>query len=73
MKKEENQEFLCPVCNVELSKQFGNQVHPNDPAFGITLFCNSKECPAQEVAGHTTRKIEREAYQIIIDKFIKRK
>lgn len=71
MKESSNKNHNCPVCKTELKTQFGNQLHPDDDKFGITMYCPNKQCTAQEVAGHAN-KIE-DAYQVILDKFPKRK
>ena len=63
--------FSCPVCKVELSQQYGTQIHPNDEKHGIMLYCGNGECAAQEVAGHANKV--QDAYQVILDKFTKRK
>ena len=61
--------FSCPVCQAELVEQIGNVMHPHDPNCGIGLHCPNIECPAQEVAGHTTGTKAIEAYEVILDKF----
>lgn len=59
--------FKCPLCQAELSEYQGDQVHPNDPAFGVTLDCSNKVCPAQEVMGHG--KNAEGAFNVIMQKF----
>lgn len=39
----------CPVCRAQLHLQQGSQVDPNN---GVTVYCPSQSCPAQEVSGH---------------------
>ena len=60
-------DFLCPVCRKSLAGQHGNQIHPNDPNFGVVVFCDNRECPAQEVSGH--RKDLDDAFEVIKEKF----
>jgi hypothetical protein len=62
--------MICPICNSELVTQWGNQMHPNDDNYGVSVFCNNKECAAQEVAGHGDTA--KQAYQIVREKFIAR-
>ena len=59
--------FKCPVCNEFLSAEFGTQINPGNPAFGIVVFCRNKECRAEEVMGHG--KNEKEAFEIVTDRF----
>jgi hypothetical protein len=44
--------FRCPICGQPLSKVYGDQIHVDDPAFGVTIFCSNKDCKADEVSGH---------------------
>lgn len=59
--------FPCPVCKVPLSFTYGHSIHPNDPKFGVTLWCASKRCPASEVVGHGDD--DKRAYEVIKHKF----
>lgn len=59
--------YCCPVCVTPLLKVFGENIHPNDPKFGITLFCLERNCGAAEVKGHG--KSETIAYNVILSKF----
>lgn len=61
------EDFLCPVCNRSLDVQDGNQLHPNDPNYGVTVYCPWRDCSAQEVSGHGT-KME-SAFRVIVEKF----
>lgn len=63
--------YQCPLCQVELREQFGTKLHPGDEKFGITLDCVNVNCKAQEVMGHGDKA--KDAYQVILDKFIRRK
>ena len=71
MKQKQNKEtdFCCPLCDTQLVAQPGDTMHPNDPVFGLTLFCPSLKCPAQEVSGHTIKGKEKDAYNVILAKF----
>ncbi len=62
--------YNCPLCNSDLKHSLGNPMHPGDEKFGITLYCENTECPAQEVFGH--EKNLKEAYEIIMAKYTKR-
>ena len=61
-------EYLCPLCKIELSTQFGNYFHPNNPDYGLTLFCNNNLCNV-EVFGYTRGKNLKDAFEIITDKY----
>ncbi len=61
--------FKCPLCQVGLVSQVGSVLYPGDIKYGVGLHCPNLECPAQEVAGHTTGTKLREAYEVILDKF----
>jgi hypothetical protein len=63
--------FQCPLCNSELLETMGNAVHPNDPKFGVTLFCGSRECPAQDVMGHGDKV--KDAFEVIQHRYKGRK
>jgi len=64
-----NTEFFCPICNVPLVSMLGHKMHPNDPNYGITLYCANIKCSAQEVfAGG---KNEEDAYEVIKVKYIR--
>lgn len=41
--------FHCPACNAQLHFQQGSQMCEAD---GVTVYCPSRSCPAQEVSGH---------------------
>jgi len=62
--------FICPVCNLFLNSEDGDHLHPNNPDYGVTLFCPSFSCPAQEVFGHANN--ERNAFEIITQKYGKK-
>ena len=62
MKNQTNQK--CPVCGVSLVSQSGDQI---DPKNGITVWCDNRNCSAQEVSGHG--KNEKEAWITIMQKF----
>ena len=57
------QPLNCPLCNFEL-KSFIGTVLNNE---GITLYCDSKTCPAQEVFGYGHN--EASAFEIIKQKY----
>lgn len=59
--------FKCPVCQGSLKSSPGDYLHPNDPKFGMYVYCPSLQCPAQEVCGHG--KNEKEAFEVVTDKF----
>lgn len=42
-------------------------MHPGDSDFGITLYCNNKQCTAQEVVGHGDNA--RQAYDVVLAKY----
>ena len=56
--------FQCPVCKGLMNASRGTQ---SDATDGMTVFCPSRECPAQEVVGHA--KDEKGAYEIVLLKF----
>lgn len=60
-------QYKCPVCAGFLSAELGEQIHPGNPEYGVTLTCHSKTCPAQEVMGHG--KNEKDAFGIVTDRF----
>ena len=62
--------YKCPLCNGKLTSAVGCRGHENDENYGMTLFCPEIKCPAQEVMGHG--KTEKDAYEIILEKFVKR-
>lgn len=67
-----NLTYKCPLCGANLIETVGNSIHPGDPNYGIGLACPSHECPAQEVAGHSTLSGEKglkEAFDVITSKF----
>lgn len=57
------------MCNTELVWMNGNQTHPNDTKCGVTVWCPSKDCPAQEVSGHGSSL--KDAYAVIQSKYSK--
>lgn len=59
--------YICPVCQSEMSIFQGTKVNPRD---GVTVYCPSPKCPAQEVFGHG--KDEKSAYDIVMAKFVSR-
>jgi hypothetical protein len=59
--------YPCPVCKVNLHWEFGEQIHPGNPEYGVMVFCRNKECRAEEVMGHG--KNEKEAFEIVTDRF----
>lgn len=40
----------CPVCSKPMKSQRGSQMDPTD---GWTVWCPHRDCPAQEVSGHS--------------------
>lgn len=59
----------CPICDSELSVMLGHKMHPNDPKYGVTLYCGNAKCAAQEVFGHADNS--EKAYKIILAKYVK--
>lgn len=54
----------CPCCNEPLSSQRGTQLDqhlPEEKRDGVTVYCASRKCPAQEISGHgnTVREAEK--------------
>lgn len=62
--------YYCPLCKHELTSAFGHKMYPNDPKHGVTLFCPSRECPAQEVMGHGNNI--KEAWEVVQARFVER-
>lgn len=52
------------MCKGLMNASRGTQ---SDATDGMTVFCPSRECPAQEVVGHA--KDEKGAYEIVLLKF----
>jgi len=69
MNKDNNNHYDCPVCKSELKEEFGNQLHPGDKDYGITLYCPNWQCPAAEVSGHGDNV--KQAFEVITSKFNK--
>lgn len=65
--KNKVENFTCPMCEHQLVQMPGNELHPGDKDFGVSLWCPSNACPSQEVAGHGDNA--REAFEVITDKF----
>lgn len=61
--------FNCPLCSTLLVETVGNQIHPNDPKFGVGLKCPALACPSEEVYGHG-KNVE-DAYEVVLDKYKK--
>jgi hypothetical protein len=59
--------YKCPVCQGILHSEFGEQIHPLDPNYGVMVFCRNNLCSAQEVMGHG--KNEKEAFEIVTARF----
>lgn len=59
----------CPLCDAELSKMLGHKMFPNDPKYGVTLYCLNPQCGAQEVFGHADN--EEKAYEVVLAKYVK--
>ena len=57
----------CPLCSAEMSVVNGTSMNAHD---GVTVYCPSKKCPAQEVFGHG--KDEKTAWESVLLKFVKR-
>ena len=62
--------FNCPQCNQVLTENVGTQIHPNNPEYGITLFCSYRKCPVQEVMGHGDNA--KKAFEVIQLRFAPR-
>lgn len=56
----------CPLCNSQLAQCQGSQLSPTD---GVTVWCPSHECPAQEVFGHG--KDAAAAFEVVKEKYKK--
>lgn len=56
-------EMNCPLCSAALVSVEGTSLNARD---GVTVYCPSKICPAQEVAGHGRN--EKEAFEVIQEK-----
>src|SRR4051812_31469722 len=69
--------FGCPICKKPMYRQWGDQMHPGDKDFGVTLFCIHGDPDArthpQEVAGHGNGRSDdsmiKVAYAVIQAKF----
>jgi hypothetical protein len=57
--------YQCPICDGALKFVVGSKLRQKD---GITMFCPSDTCPAQEVVGYGRNK--EEAYKVIREKYI---
>jgi len=57
-------EFVCPLCQSPLAQQQGQVLDLTD---GVSLWCPSNTCPAQEVSGHG--KNAKEAFAVIVQKY----
>lgn len=70
-------DYRCPLCDKPLFRQWGNQTHPGDKEFGVTLFCINGDPDArnhpQEVSGHGNGRSEesmmKNAYAVIQARF----
>ena len=60
-------QFHCPLCEAELASMLGEAIHPGNADYGVTLWCPSDKCPAQEVMGHGDNA--KKAFDIIKDKY----
>lgn len=63
----EKDKFICPICQEELTQMFGEKMHPNNPEYGVTLYCANMQCSAQEVMGHGDKV--KDAYETVMHKF----
>jgi hypothetical protein len=61
-------EYSCPLCMSVLIPVEGTSLNRLD---GVTLYCGSGSCPAQEVVGHGSN--EEKAFDIITSKYGKAK
>jgi hypothetical protein len=61
--------YNCPFCNTELLTNIGNHTHPNDPEYGLTLYCGNRMCKI-DVSGYTRTTNPAAAYEVIEDKYI---
>lgn len=70
--KEIKTKYCCPLCNAPLLRQWGNKTHVGDKDYGITVYCDNRKCPAQEVSGHGNGRSEdtmiANAYAVIMAK-----
>jgi hypothetical protein len=57
--------YNCPVCKAEMREFPGDALNVRN---GLTVYCASHTCPAQEVSGHG--RTAKEAYEIVEDKFL---
>ena len=66
-------EYLCPLCKSPLLRQWGDQIHPHNPDYGITIYCPERGCSAAEVFGHGNGRSQENqisnAYKIIMSKY----
>jgi len=58
--------MICPVCQSEMAQCAGSQLNPKD---GVTVWCPSHKCSAQEVFGHG--KDANMAYETVKEKYKK--
>ena len=61
-------QYKCPLCQTELLIQIGNYFHPNNPEYGLSLYCGNMECKI-EVHGYTRTSNPAAAFEIIEDKY----
>ena len=65
--------YNCPVCGTEMAEAYGDTMHKDDAAYGVTLICiapHPSVCKAQEVMGHGGNV--KEAWKAVQDKFVLR-
>lgn len=62
--------YICPICKTELREQIGDKLHPFNIDYGTTLDCPNKQCLSEEVMGHGDKL--KDAFQVILDKFVPR-
>jgi hypothetical protein len=55
--------YLCPICHVALDACDGGKL----TTVGVTMWCPSDECEAQEVFAHESN--EKNAFEIITSKY----
>ena len=63
--------YSCPICSGGMAEMPGEKMHPNSKEHGMTLYCPSKTCTAQEVSAHG--KHVKEAWENIVLKYVSRK
>jgi NAD-dependent DNA ligase len=56
--------FACPVCQSPMVSIDGDSMNRTN---GVTVYCDNKQCPAQECFGHHDN--DAKAYEIVLKKY----